>query len=35
MSSDGPCVNTVDVLDGSQQMHICGRVVYGWYGRRL
>lgn len=35
VSSDNPKVRTVDVLDGSQQVHICGRVVYGWNGRRL
>ena len=33
--SDNPSVKTVDVLDGSQQVRICGRVVYGWNGRRL
>lgn len=35
VSSDNPSVKTVDVLDGSQQVRICGRVVYGWNGRRL
>ncbi len=35
VSSDNPHVNTVDVLDGSQPVRICGRVVYGWNGRRL
>ena len=25
--------STVDVLDGSQPVRICGRVVYGWNGR--
>ncbi|QIL44631.1 helix-turn-helix transcriptional regulator [Acidovorax sp. HDW3] len=35
VSSDNPHVNTVDVLDGSQQVRICGRVVWGWNGRRL
>ena len=29
VSSDNPSVKTVDVLDGSQQVRICGRVVYG------
>ena len=35
VSSDNPKVRTVDVLDGSQQVRICGRVVYGWNGRRF
>ena len=35
VSSDNPSVKTVDVLDGSQQVRICGRGVYGWNGRRL
>lgn len=35
VSSDNPNVKTVDVLDGSQQVRICGRVVYGWNGRRF
>ncbi len=35
VSSDNPSVRTVDVLDGSQQVGVCGRVVYGWNGRRL
>ncbi|MDA8455277.1 peptidase S24 [Acidovorax sp. GBBC 3334] len=35
VTSDNPSVRTVDVLDGSQQVRICGRVVYGWNGRRL
>lgn len=35
VSSDNPSVRTVDVLDGSQQVRICGRVVYGWNGRRF
>lgn len=35
VSSDNPHVNTVDVLDGSQPVRICGRVVWGWNGRRL
>ena len=35
VSSDNPSVKTVDVLDGSQQVRICGRVVYGWNGRRF
>ena len=35
ITSDNPSVRTVDVLDGSQQVRICGRVVYGWNGRRF
>lgn len=35
ITSDNPNVRTVEVLDGSQQVHICGRVVYGWNGRRF
>lgn len=35
VTSDNPSVRTVDVLDGSQQVRICGRVVYGWNGRRF
>ena len=35
ITSDNPSVRTVDVLDGSQPVRICGRVVYGWNGRRL
>ena len=34
ITSDNPSVRTVDVLDGSQPVRICGRVVYGWNGRR-
>lgn len=35
VSSDNPNVRTVDVLSGSHQVRICGRVVYGWNGRRF
>lgn len=35
ITSDNPSVRTVDVLDGTQQVRICGRVVYGWNGRRF
>ncbi|KQR50390.1 S24 family peptidase [Acidovorax sp. Leaf160] len=35
VTSDNPNVRTVDVLDGSQPVRICGRVVYGWNGRRF
>lgn len=35
ITSDNPNVRTVDVLDGSQPVRICGRVVWGWNGRRF
>lgn len=35
VTSDNPNVRIVDVLDGSQPVRICGRVVYGWNGRRF
>ena len=35
ITSDNPSVRTVDVLDGTQPVRICGRVVYGWNGRRF
>lgn len=36
VTSDNPRVRTVDVLDGEQAgVAICGRVVFGWNGRRL
>lgn len=35
ITSDNPSVRTVDVLDGSQPVRICGRVVFGWNGRRF
>lgn len=35
VTSDNPSVRTVDVLDGSHQVRVCGRVVYGWNGRRF
>lgn len=35
VSSDNPSVKTVDVLNGSQQVRVCGRVVWGWNGRRF
>lgn len=35
LTSDNPSVRVVDILDGSQPVRICGRVVYGWNGRRL
>lgn len=35
VSSDNPTVQTTEVLNGSQQVSVLGRVVYGWNGRRL
>jgi transcriptional regulator with XRE-family HTH domain len=35
ISSDNPNVRTVEVLNGSHAVRICGRVVYGWNGRRF
>jgi phage repressor protein C with HTH and peptisase S24 domain len=35
ITSDNPSVRTVDVLDGSQPVRICGRVVCGWNSRRF
>ena len=35
ITSDNPSVRTVDVLDGSQQVRICGRAIYGGNGRRF
>lgn len=35
ISSDNPKVKNVEVLDGQHQVRICGRVVYGWNGRRF
>ena len=35
ITSDNPSVRTVDILDGSHPVRICGRVVYGWNGRRF
>ncbi|MFG0678589.1 XRE family transcriptional regulator [Delftia sp. WSY_7] len=35
VTSDNPNVRTVEVLNGSHQVRICGRVVYGWNGRRF
>lgn len=35
ISSDNPNVKTVDVLDGSHQVNVLGRVVWAWNGRKL
>ncbi|MEB5967344.1 peptidase S24 [Comamonas testosteroni] len=35
VSSDNEAIKTSDILDGSQQVCIKGRVVYGWNGRRF
>lgn len=35
VSSDNPNVRTVDVLNGDHQVRICGRIVYGFNGRRF
>lgn len=35
VSSDNQAIKTSDILDGTQQICIKGRVVYGWNGRRF
>lgn len=35
VSSDNEAIKTSDILDGTQQICIKGRVVYGWNGRRF
>lgn len=35
VTSDNPKVRTVDVLNGDHQVRICGRIVYGFNGRRF
>lgn len=35
ISSDNPTVKTVDVLDGSTQVTVHGRVVWRWNGRKM
>lgn len=35
VSSDNEAIKTTDILDGSQQICVLGRVVYGWNGRRF
>lgn len=35
ITSDNPSVRVVDILNGAQPVRICGRIVYGWNGRRF
>ena len=35
VSSDNPTVKTIDVLDGSHQVDVLGRVVWAWNGKKL
>lgn len=35
VSNDNPAAPVAEVLDGSQQLDVRGRVVYGWNGRRF
>ncbi|MBF5007975.1 XRE family transcriptional regulator [Diaphorobacter caeni] len=35
VTSDNPNVRTVDVLNGEHPVRICGRIVYGFNGRRF
>lgn len=35
ISSDNPNVKTVDVLDGSHQVNVRGRVIWAWNGKKL
>lgn len=35
VSSDNESIKTSDILDGTHQINVLGRVVYGWNGRRL
>jgi len=35
VTSDNPAVRTVDVLKGDHQVRVCGRIVYGFNGRKL
>ncbi|UUE94848.1 XRE family transcriptional regulator [Comamonas thiooxydans] len=35
VSSDNEAIKTSDILDGTQQVCVKGRVVYGWNGRRF
>ena len=35
VSSDNPLINQTDVLNGMHEVRVCGRVVYGWNGRRF
>ncbi|MFG5777702.1 helix-turn-helix transcriptional regulator [Comamonas sp. J-3] len=35
VSSDNPAIKQSDVLSGKHEVRVCGRVVYGWNGRRF
>ena len=35
VSSDNPLITQTDVLNGAHEVRVCGRVVYGWNGRRF
>lgn len=35
VSSDNPHVKTVDVLDGTTRVNVCGRVVWCWNGKKM
>ena len=35
VSSDNPSVKTVDILDGSHEIEVKGRVVWAWNGRKI
>lgn len=35
VSSDNPAVKTVDILDGSHQLDVLGRVIWVWNGRKV
>ena len=35
VSSDNPVIKQTDVLNGKHEVRVCGRVVYGWNGRRF
>lgn len=35
VSSDNEAIKTSDILDGTHQINVLGRVVYGWNGRRF
>jgi phage repressor protein C with HTH and peptisase S24 domain len=35
VSSDNPAIKQTDILNGKHEVRVCGRVVYGWNGRRF
>ena len=35
VSSDNPAIKTVDVLDGTHEVEVIGRVIWAWGGRRV